>query len=437
MSDLLPIATYNLNVEPYTPVPAIDATRPVTIRLTMAAMNPDSYDDDKSPSTLRIIKRNPDYDSDGDILGDSEDEDEEEEDDEEEEEEEEEKDTKKGKKQENKKALKGKKEESESESEDEDDIQEDDSEEGSEFEDDEEFEEYVLVTLSPETQYQQSLDLTIAPEEEVQFVVTGSYGITVSGNYIKHPFDAPFLSESDEEDEEDEHHHHHHHHHDDEEEEDSDEYDLTPDEDEVINDELDDLEDASDVESRIEELIDQEDQSKKNKKRKQEVTQESEQTDSKKAKKDKKETEKKQPAEEPKKDAKKDKKEKKVEFKKDLEEGPTKKPKTKALEGGVVIEDRTVGKGAQAKRGSKVGMRYIGKLKNGKVFDKNTSGKPFVFKLGVGEVIKGWDIGVAGMAVGGERRIVIPAPYAYGKQALPGLPANSELTFDVKLVSLK
>ena len=82
-------------------------------------------------------------------------------------------------------------------------------------------------------------------------------------------------------------------------------------------------------------------------------------------------------------------------------------------------------------------MRYIGKLKNGKVFDKNTSGKPFVFNLGRGEVIKGWDIGVAGMAVGGERRIVIPAPYAYGRQALPGIPANSELTFDVKLVSLK
>ena len=107
------------------------------------------------------------------------------------------------------------------------------------------------------------------------------------------------------------------------------------------------------------------------------------------------------------------------------------------LEGGITIEDRTVGKGGQAKKSSKVGMRYIGKLKNGKVFDKNTSGKPFVFKLGHGEVIKGWDIGVAGMAVGGERRIIIPAAYAYGKQALPGIPANSELTFDVKLVSLK
>lgn len=107
------------------------------------------------------------------------------------------------------------------------------------------------------------------------------------------------------------------------------------------------------------------------------------------------------------------------------------------MEGGIVIEDRTIGDGPQAKRGARVGMRYIGKLKNGKVFDKNTSGKPFAFKLGRGEVIKGWDIGVAGMSVGGERRIIIPAPYAYGKQALPGIPANSELTFDVKLVSMK
>lgn len=52
-------------------------------------------------------------------------------------------------------------------------------------------------------------------------------------------------------------------------------------------------------------------------------------------------------------------------------------------------------------------------------------------------MIKGWDVGVAGMAVGGERRIVIPAPMAYGSSKLPGIPANSELTFDVKLLSIK
>ena len=68
--------------------------------------------------------------------------------------------------------------------------------------------------------------------------------------------------------------------------------------------------------------------------------------------------------------------------------------------------------------------RYIGKLTNGKQFDANTAGSPFSFVLGRGEVIKGWDQGLNGMAVGGERKLVIPAPLAYGKQKLPGLPAK-------------
>lgn len=67
----------------------------------------------------------------------------------------------------------------------------------------------------------------------------------------------------------------------------------------------------------------------------------------------------------------------------------------------------------------------------------NKKGKPFSFKLGKGEVIKGWDIGVAGMAVGGERRISIPPHLAYGKKALPGIPGNSKLIFDVKLLEIK
>lgn len=67
----------------------------------------------------------------------------------------------------------------------------------------------------------------------------------------------------------------------------------------------------------------------------------------------------------------------------------------------------------------------------------NKKGKPFSFKLGKGEVIKGWDIGVAGMAVGAERRISIPPHLAYGKKALPGIPGNSKLVFDVKLLEIK
>lgn len=67
----------------------------------------------------------------------------------------------------------------------------------------------------------------------------------------------------------------------------------------------------------------------------------------------------------------------------------------------------------------------------------NKSGKPFTFKLGAGEVIKGWEIGIAGLSIGGERRITIPAQLAYGSKGQPGIPANSTLIFDVKLLEIK
>jgi FK506-binding nuclear protein len=68
-------------------------------------------------------------------------------------------------------------------------------------------------------------------------------------------------------------------------------------------------------------------------------------------------------------------------------------------------------------------------MNSGKIFDQNTKGAPFSFKLGKGEVIKGWDEGIAGMQVGGERKLVIPAKLAYGKQGVEGIPPNSTLTF--------
>jgi len=72
------------------------------------------------------------------------------------------------------------------------------------------------------------------------------------------------------------------------------------------------------------------------------------------------------------------------------------------------------------------------------VFDSNTKGSPFVFKLGAGEVIKGWDLGVNGMNVGGTRKLTIPAPLAYGaKGAAPDIPGNATLTFEVKLLEVK
>lgn len=70
-------------------------------------------------------------------------------------------------------------------------------------------------------------------------------------------------------------------------------------------------------------------------------------------------------------------------------------------------------------------------------FSANKKGSPFTFKLGAGEVIKGWDIGVIGMSVGGERRITIPAHLAYGSKSVAGIPANSQLTFDLKLLEIK
>ena len=151
--------------------------------------------------------------------------------------------------------------------------------------------------------------------------------------------------------------------------------------------------------------------------------------------------------------------EKKVSFAKNLEQGPTPNgtakssspvtseatqpsKKTSTSLGvrdvqGVSVDDRKVGTGKEAKSGNRVEMRYIGKLENGKIFDANKSGKPFAFKLGAGEVIKGWDIGIAGMQVGSERRIIVPPHLAYGKKAMKDIPANSKLIFDVKCLSIK
>jgi len=116
-------------------------------------------------------------------------------------------------------------------------------------------------------------------------------------------------------------------------------------------------------------------------------------------------------------------------------EKPT--PVKKTIANGIVVEDHVVGTGPMAKKGNTVRMRYVGKLTNGKEFDKNTSGKPFSFNLGKGEVIKGWDEGIVGMQVGGERRLTIPANMAYGKKAQTNIPANSTLIFEVKLIEIK
>ncbi|KAG0700721.1 hypothetical protein DFH29DRAFT_930437 [Suillus ampliporus] len=110
---------------------------------------------------------------------------------------------------------------------------------------------------------------------------------------------------------------------------------------------------------------------------------------------------------------------------------------SKELAGGVKIRDVKTGDGKTAKNGAKISMRYIGKLQNGTIFDQNVKGKPFTFKLGAGDVIKGWEVGVAGMQIGGEREIIVPPAMGYGSRKVSEIPPNSTLIFEVKCLEIK
>ncbi len=101
-------------------------------------------------------------------------------------------------------------------------------------------------------------------------------------------------------------------------------------------------------------------------------------------------------------------------------------------------EDVVVGNGVEAKAGNKVSVHYEGKLDDGTVFDSSYKrGQPFEFNLGAGEVIRGWDLGVAGMKVGGKRQLTIPPELAYGARAVGSIPENSTLHFTVELLGVK
>ncbi|KAF2722331.1 hypothetical protein K431DRAFT_245222 [Polychaeton citri CBS 116435] len=338
----------------------------------------------------------------------------------------------------------------------------DDDEESDESEDDDEegeFDEFVICTLDPTKNYQQPIDLTIGDDERVWFKVSGTHSIFLTGNYVEP------IGPQDDYDSED----------------DSDEdYDLEPDSDEIYSedeeDELDDLENPRITEVDEEEEVapklvkapTKADKKGKNKRAADESDEDGldalisksatveptangdQKLSKKQLKKMKKndgsavaieEKEVEVPSS--------NKSDKKVQFAKQLEQGPTPTKETNGADAkskgalgvktvqGVTIDDKKLGTGPASKAGDRIGMRYIGKLKDGKVFDSNKKGKPFSFKLGSGEVIKGWDIGVAGMSVGGERRITIPAHLAYGsKGAKPDIPPNATLVFDVKLIDL-
>jgi FKBP-type peptidyl-prolyl cis-trans isomerase len=106
---------------------------------------------------------------------------------------------------------------------------------------------------------------------------------------------------------------------------------------------------------------------------------------------------------------------------------------------GLQYEEVTVGTGAEAKAGMQVTAHYHGTLTDGTVFDSSyTRGQPFGFRLGGGQVIKGWDEGIAGMKVGGKRRLTIPPDLGYGERGAGGaIPPNATLVFDVELVDVK
>ena len=103
------------------------------------------------------------------------------------------------------------------------------------------------------------------------------------------------------------------------------------------------------------------------------------------------------------------------------------------------IDDIEVGTGAEAKAGNTVSVHYTGTLTDGSQFDSSrTRGQPFSFKLGVGQVIRGWDMGVAGMKVGGKRKLTIPSAEGYGERgAGRDIPPNATLLFDVELLGVK
>ncbi|KAJ5700915.1 hypothetical protein N7493_011961 [Penicillium malachiteum] len=471
MSAVQPVAVYALRVPPGAMVPAVPNAA-ASFRVSMAAIDPDEepdYEDGDSSkparATLKIVRAPPGLDLDEDDEDYSDEEDDEEDSDDEE---------VNGGPSDKEKARKLKQAAAQKELEDAMDEDDDENDGGfdlkaaisklikgkgpalddedSDDESDEglDLDESVICTLSPEKNYQQTLDITVCEGEQVFFKVTGNHTVYLTGNYVIG------LDEA----------HDHDHDHD---EDEDDDYDLSPDEEELDmeellamdDDESDDLDGMDDP--RITEVDSEEEAPKlveaKGKKGKNKRAAEEETLDELIAKGAKGKATKEEPAltkaqqkklkknngdaaavEQPKKETKTD---KKVQFAKNLEQGPTpsgdKPTGTLGVKEvrGVTIDDKKLGKGVAAKSGNTVAMRYIGKLENGKVFDSNKKGKPFTFKLGRGEVIKGWDIGVAGMAPGAERRITIPPQLAYGKKALPGIPANSKLIFDIKLLEIK
>lgn len=107
-------------------------------------------------------------------------------------------------------------------------------------------------------------------------------------------------------------------------------------------------------------------------------------------------------------------------------------------ETGVISEDIVVGEGAVAETGDTLVVHYVGALEDGTIFDTSRNGNPFQFTIGAGQVIEGWENGIAGMQEGGRRVVVVPPEQAYGSQGVEGvIPPNATLIFEVELLDVQ
>jgi peptidylprolyl isomerase len=114
------------------------------------------------------------------------------------------------------------------------------------------------------------------------------------------------------------------------------------------------------------------------------------------------------------------------------------KAKAVTTASGLQYVDLKGGEGREAREGDSVVVHYTGRLPSGAKFDSSRDrGEPFSFKIGSGQVIKGWDEGVAGMKAGGRRKLVIPPQLAYGEQGNARIPPNATLVFDVELLKIR
>ena len=110
------------------------------------------------------------------------------------------------------------------------------------------------------------------------------------------------------------------------------------------------------------------------------------------------------------------------------------------MDNGLIIEDIELGQGSEANEYNKITVNYTGKMEDGSIFDSSLKKgrSPFTFTLGVGSVIKGWDLGVKGMKVGGKRKLTIPPELGYGDRGAGSIiPPGAKLVFEIDLLSVE